>query len=379
MRPSSLRHFLELLRLGAEPSETALTAADAAQLVDLARQQLVAPWYWHRLRRVGLAPLLPAAQQQALRGVGLAVAMQGLSIEAGISDIMRILSAAGISSVLLKGAAYAACISRYPYIAQRQTGDVDLLVEPGRADEAWQLLRSIGFRQVTEAPSLHPDHHHLPVLVSPGGYQVEVHIATTMFLTPDESWRIFGLPSEVVSWRGTEVRVPTNTALLWHSLIHSLGDAAEGCRLRHLLTSAALMTQPVDWVQIATLLKEKPVFQHDSRQVVPTEGVKRWLSAASWLAGVDLPARLRTDSDSARTLETLLLVQWRSLERIRTRPARSRYASRFGDEAATAAFRLGVQNGAHWQTWPQRWRFYMSSALLQAAYNISFPLRQRRS
>jgi hypothetical protein len=379
MRPSSIRDFLELLRLDPEPAQTSLSASEAVQLLGLARQQLIAPWYAHRLRRVGLATQLPVAQQQELRAAGISVAMQNLSIEAGIADVMRSLSAAGIASVLLKGAAYAACGSRYPFIAHRQTGDVDMLVEPGRADEAWQLLRANGFRQVSEAPSLHPDHHHLPALASPGGYQVEIHTATTMFLTPDESWRLFGARAEVVSWRGTDVRVPANTALMWHSLVHSLGDAAEGCRLRHLLTNAALMTQPVDWGEIATLLKEKQVFQHDSRRVVPMEGVKRWLSAAAWLAGVELPATLRSNSDSGRTLQDLLLVQWQCLERIRTQPARSRYATRFGNEAATAAFRLGVQDGAHWQTWPQRWRYYMSSALLQAAYNVSIPFRQHRS
>ena len=124
MYQTSIRHFLDLLRLGIEPGQSALTATDATHLVDLARQQLVASWYWHRLRRVGLAGQLAAPRQQELRGVGLAIATQGLCIESGISGVMQTLSEARISSVLLKGAAYSALTVRYPYIAQRQTGDV---------------------------------------------------------------------------------------------------------------------------------------------------------------------------------------------------------------------------------------------------------------
>lgn len=370
-----VRSWLDLLRIEPESTTSALPVSPAPLLVPLATAEQVLPWYWHRLRRVGLADALKSDVQDELRRYGIATTSQRLNIEVGTLHVVRLLRAHAIDAVLLKGVAYAALAGRYPFLAYRQTGDADLLVPPGLAPTAWELLLANGFRRENKPVSVHKDHHHLPLLVGPNGVQVEIHASASLFVDPETSWRRFGERAERVTWRGTEVLVPPATELLWHAIVHSLGDGADGCRLRHLLTTAALLTRrdDIDWALIDERLHRETLRNHDTRRLVGPRAVRRWLTAAAWFADVQPPRGFLDEADVPSRLTRLLCTKQRCLAGGGGGGVNNRL-DRLREESAAAAFSLGLQNGGHWQPWHRRGRRLISSAVYQLAYRLSIPV-----
>ncbi len=99
------------------------------------------------------------------------------------AQVQRHLAGAGIASLTIKGTAFA--LSAPAYYSVRRQSDVDLLVEPGRAEAAWEALLALGFRGESHivgfegrspdgAFGRRPIDHHLPPLEF-GGVSVELH------------------------------------------------------------------------------------------------------------------------------------------------------------------------------------------------------------
>jgi Uncharacterised nucleotidyltransferase len=367
-RPA-IRSWLETLRLSSGFSTTPPSVAELDTVLPLAKFEEIIPWYWHRLRAIDALPALSAERQSALRQVSLASATHRLKNEAGTAQAVARLNDHGIPVVLLKGIAYAALQGAHPYLTHRQTGDADILVPPDQAERAWQLLLANGFRRMSEADSIHPDHHHLPTLVGPSGFHIEVHVSASFFLTPDVSWQRFGDAAHAVQWRGVSVYIPPATELLWHAAAHSLGDGAAGCRLRHLLTAASLMSDPaIDWDILAARFLTLPLRNHDSRRPIPSSGIRRWLTAAAWFADAALPKGLTSPEDPLRIMSALLAYTRPYLGDALGRPRHVTAMPRPLEEAAAAAFGLGIHDGGHWLTHHQRARRLLSSAWYQLRY-----------
>ncbi len=371
-----VQSWLDLLRVAPESAGSGLSAACAALLVPLATEEQVLPWYWHQLRRTGLSDAMSSEVRSDLRRYGIATTSQRLNIEVGTLHVVRLLRAHGIDAVLLKGVAYAALAAHYPFLPFRQTGDADLLVPPGEAQTAWNVLLANGFQRENKPESVHHDHHHLPLLVGPNGVQVEIHAAASLFVDPETSWQRFGERAERVVWRGIEVLVPARTELLWHAIVHSLGDGADGCRLRHLLTTAALLSQRdgIDWELVDWRLRHETLRNHDTRRAVSPRAVRRWLTAAAWFADVEPPRGFRDESDVRGRLTRLLGTQLRTACVDGRSAALANRRQRMREESAAAAFALGLQNGGHWQPWHRRGRRLVSSAVYQIAYRLSLPV-----
>ncbi|MDQ6744656.1 MAG: nucleotidyltransferase family protein, partial [Actinomycetota bacterium] len=70
-------------------------------------------------------------------------ALRRLALDAATAEVVRALSGAGITSILIKGAAIAAWLYDDP--SQRSYCDADLLIEPERFDRAEAVLRELGF------------------------------------------------------------------------------------------------------------------------------------------------------------------------------------------------------------------------------------------
>lgn len=87
-----------------------------------------------------------------------------------------LLAQRGIAHAALKGA----CLAWHHYSdpALRPNRDLDLLVDPDRAEEAWQALREAGFAQMHPGTKPEADTavKHLPGLAAPGGTLVELHL-----------------------------------------------------------------------------------------------------------------------------------------------------------------------------------------------------------
>ena len=275
-------------------------------------------------------------------------------------------------AVLLKGAAYSALGDRYRFFRFRPAVDVDLLVEPGSAERAWQSLTEAGFPRADAGPSLHPDHHHLPTLVGDFRIPVEIHVSASLLWPAEQSWsRMAGSAREVV-WQGMPVLVPAPTELLWHAVSHSLGDGASGCRLRSFLTAAALVHNggEVNWEVISERIEAEPVYEHDSRKRVRPLALKRWLAVAAWLGCATLPSGIARDIgavDLARLVEfrRRRLARWSGAGPVPSR------AERWIQEAARAELGLGTSRLAHWLPRRFRPRRMAASVVYQVLYRAA--------
>ena len=133
------------------------------------------------------------------------------------------LSAAGIEVALLKGAGLAATL--YGSFAARPMKDVDLLIDPARAEEAKRLMLSSGWSRDPELPDddAYLEHHHLAPLIDARGSRsrLEIHRALLptghpFALSMEELWDTM----RAADFSGSRVLVlePTHHAL--HVAIH---------------------------------------------------------------------------------------------------------------------------------------------------------------
>jgi hypothetical protein len=101
---------------------------------------------------------------------GLVITPRTLVLDQAGAEAVTALRAAGIEPVLLKGASIASWL--YPDVP-RAYGDVDLLIDPDRGEDAAAVLRTLGFDPVPYEVS---PHAHPWVRVSDGA-QIDLHWA----------------------------------------------------------------------------------------------------------------------------------------------------------------------------------------------------------
>lgn len=251
---------------------------------------------------------------------------------------------AGIEVVLLKGAGLA--LSAYSDISDRPMGDVDLLVRPDRALEAWQLAVSAGWvpRRDIEADGVYDAHHHLSPLEDGFGIGVGLEVHTELF-SPQSP---FTLKAEAV-WKKAR-RVPAGAVMVWvpevhHQLLHAClhfawsHEASFGAWRTIRDITAVLDRHPVDWdkfvrsaiecrgtsccywtLRLARELGGAPIPDVVLDQLAPS--LPRWLSSVllRHLAAQAFPSRRACPSVFlARTLWELA-IQPRTQQHGRTRP-----------------------------------------------------------
>jgi hypothetical protein len=91
----------------------------------------------------------------------------------GAAEAVRVLEAAGIPTLVLKGAALA--ILHYRDAGARPMEDVDVLVPRDRARDAMRVLRAAGFSPAFPAPEAKIGVRHAETFVSPGDHAVDLH------------------------------------------------------------------------------------------------------------------------------------------------------------------------------------------------------------
>ncbi len=203
-----------------------------------------------------------------------------------LADALRVLNAAGIEPLLLKGAALWSTTGR-PTAFDRMLNDLDLLVRPDEAARAIEALQAGGF-----------DVHHR--------YDgPEVHVVAELGRPTDVGFldlhqRAPGPPGAAedaglartcrrVQWDGVAARVPDAPAQIFQLVLHDQfhdGDYWRGAfDLRHLLDIGTLTRSGLDWDVL--------------RALPPTTLVRRALEAqliaARDLIGADAPPEALQD------------------------------------------------------------------------------------
>lgn len=222
--------LLDLMQAPTDPRAVdlaGLSEMDWSALVDLAQQHRCAAYLAHFAARAGATDM-----PERLRYLRQRIVHRSMNIQRECLAIHRILSEAGIHHLFLKGVPLA--LRDYPEPWTRPMRDIDVLVEPGRLEDAHRLLVAAGgeMQAYADAPVEQDDERkHLHPVHSPNRIlPVEIHyklILPTVALTREAlAW----LDSEV--WRepatvklaDASLPVPAIEVLLAHLIIHGILD-----------------------------------------------------------------------------------------------------------------------------------------------------------
>jgi hypothetical protein len=192
------------------------------ELGSLAQHERATSVLWQWLLRVG-TDRVPRAVETAWRQLAMASEFQLLQLEGLLHDTVRTLATAGIDVMLLKGSALAYTI--YGSFADRPMGDLDLLIRPHQAHEAWRLLQTNGWKWPSARwpAERYQQYQHLPPLVDAQGRDFRLEVHTDLFrgghpfrLSAEALWRT----ANPVRLNGQTVFFPNPQQQLLHVCIH---------------------------------------------------------------------------------------------------------------------------------------------------------------
>jgi hypothetical protein len=193
---------------------------DWRRIGEMAEREKLLPVLWNRLR--GHTGRVPPEIADRIHAQAAVTEFRMAMTETTLQDALEVLASAGIRVLLLKGAALATTV--YPSFAARPMGDVDILVQPGEARRAWNLLVSAGWRpELAGGERFFEGHHHLVGLVDPKGLNLALEVHRGMLPTPGpfqfdeaEVWR----DARPVKLGTSEAWVPSDQHQLLHLCVH---------------------------------------------------------------------------------------------------------------------------------------------------------------
>lgn len=150
-------------------------------LAALADRERATAIVWRRIRR--LAPNAPPTEmREGFERRTMVADFTSSYLEQRVGETLREIGLVGVEVVLLKGAALACSV--YGSFFERPMGDIDMLVDDQRAEEAWRISQRIGWVWDDEAYPLevYVGHHHLPPLIDDRGTKVKLEMHAALFL-----------------------------------------------------------------------------------------------------------------------------------------------------------------------------------------------------
>ncbi len=187
------------------------------KLTCLAQRETATLIVWQSLQRVGTD--VPPDVATAWRQLAMVSEFQSHRLERLLHQALGALATHAIDVMLVKGSALA--YTAYASFRDRPMGDVDLLVLPDRAEEAWSLLQEEGWKWWSnEFPAdLYRTHHHLPPLLDASAASVSLEIHRAL-LPPGHPFR---LAPQTLWQRAQRITVDGQAALVpgpLHRLLH---------------------------------------------------------------------------------------------------------------------------------------------------------------
>ncbi|HCF25099.1 MULTISPECIES: nucleotidyltransferase family protein [unclassified Novosphingobium] len=247
-----------LARPGEVLADPGFAAEDWDMIARCAGQHRLRPLLYHRLRDSWADWAMPDALRVNWHAAYKRAALRALDRQAVTVDVTRTLEAAGIAAAVLKGGALA---RHYGSAALRPMRDIDVLVAPAEAQQAFALLVKSGLVARAEVSgSVHVDyatHKHLEALWCPRRrVAVEVHTALVdqprgrreddvllqveALLGGRRSEDVGGHPVPVLGWAET----------MLHLIVHAVYDHQLNNGPLVLSDCAVLATDPeADWAR----------------------------------------------------------------------------------------------------------------------------------
>lgn len=259
MLPDEARLLFLASRPDATCAETYLAALAATRpnwraLGALAEREKLLPVLWNYMR--DHAELVPEDVREAFRRQAAVTEFRMAMTETALIQVVEQLHRNGIRVMLLKGAALASTV--YGSFAKRPMGDFDILVPPGDAQRAWDIMREVGWTlELQGGEQFYESHHHLPALVDPKGLNLVLEIHRSMLppagpFTLDESelWR----EARPIQLGSTRVWVPSDRFQLLHLSIHFAWSNMFGGIGRTVRDVATMLAAaPMDWSRFLEL------------------------------------------------------------------------------------------------------------------------------
>ncbi len=203
-------------------------------VVALAEREMATPVLLRRLRQLRKLDREPKGLDPSAFGHLARLAMvhefRILEMERRLGELLDVYEEEGIHVLLLKGAALWHTVYKKP--ADRPMGDVDVLVEPDRADDAWELARIRGWGRVVDTVPMEvfDEHQHMARLYDESGLGLGLEIHTDLF----PEWHPFHFATADL-WTHAEplpdrdyVHVPAPGHLLLHNSVHFAWSHAFG-------------------------------------------------------------------------------------------------------------------------------------------------------
>ncbi len=214
------------------------------------RQHRLFPLIYCRLRRAGLVEALPPDAVQLLKHDYLVSLQLSLGQEEEIRWVLTNLGAAGIESVLLKGADLRLRLYEDP--ATRPMTDLDLLVSPASERAVADLLENFGYTISCDSLNHRPGFRER--------FRLGLHFqpAPPASLMVDLHWGLAGvagyyrLPftrlaeqAHTLDWQGMPVKVLSPEHALMHLCLHNYDEGDDALRLLDL--GLTLTRLPINW------------------------------------------------------------------------------------------------------------------------------------
>jgi len=230
---------------------------DWQELVETARRHRLTALLYQRLHAHGHADRMPVAAREALRTWTRSAAQRALRLQAELSAVGKLLHAAGIPVIVLKGGHLANVV--YEDAGLRWMGDLDLLVPRTETMRALETLHEAGFRPHREASldTAFAEHHHATPMTR-AGCTIELHWSP---VPPSEP---FGVDADGL-WRRsrplgelpTTLRVLSIADLLVHLCVHAAGSHHLLMGLQPLVdVTEVCRSCEVDWSEVQDVATE---------------------------------------------------------------------------------------------------------------------------
>lgn len=261
MKQADTTFLLALLRsshtLTTDPTATPtfawaakMTSADWTTLLAQAHHHDLAGLVFVLCQRAKLLPQMPPTVVNDLQNVYARTVASNLKLYRQLGQVLTTMQAAGIPTLLLKGAHLAQTV--YGDIGLRAMSDLDLLVTEADLPRAHQLLLALGYRPPTTISSTF---HHLPELSKPGAFPIDLHW-TIMPIRQHQSLPMTPLWQRAIpldgALAGAVGLVPVD--LLLHLILHTAVQHTFVFGLRSLYDIATVIRTydaTLDWSQVA--------------------------------------------------------------------------------------------------------------------------------
>jgi hypothetical protein len=256
--------ILEILHISPKPMDSShllrLNDCDWDYLSRIVRMHRLGPALHDGIVRKNLLPAIPSKVFNAIRQAKYRHTLRNLAACRELVTVTRLLDAAEIPSLALKGAYLANFTYAEPGL--RPMRDVDLLVSKTHAIRAFDLLKANGYRPCYEGlpeAYLEGNKIHLPPLVRPNGIPVELHHRLTFPHPNGETAEYETAEYESALWARSVSKPLGNTAigfpcaedLVLHLCYHATAGHQFSIGPLALLDLALLIQRDrLDWGQI---------------------------------------------------------------------------------------------------------------------------------